>query len=158
MQLSVWSSAETKNRWKYFYSIEQERIYKRERHSWKVFSKVPGPNLLRKRYIEVTEVNPTITWELDHSANQIATMKHEHVGIILEDHHAFISQNDQKESQEIDPYTNNFNSLKDAFDALCQCNRVLLDYYQLPQDDYEAIIEAIKTGKLVQLATVCTDR
>ena len=88
------------------------------------------------------------------TANQIATMRHEHTDLVLEDHYAWIFEEEGEEGPLLNPYKKEFfegdeqtNPIANAFKASKQCRRVLLDRFKLPDDNCEDLAEAIVAGK-----------
>merc|ERR1712110_1093574 len=81
-------------------------------------------------------------------------MCHQSSRLVLENHDAWITEDEIVEETHFDPYTNDLfrgteqqNPIDNAFKASVKCRRVLLDYYKLPSDNCAAIADAIKNGK-----------
>lgn len=80
-------------------------------------------------------------------------MRHENARLILENQHPWITEEPEVEESYLDPYADELfdnneenNPIDNAFKASVRCQRVLLDYYKLPEDKCLAIAEAIKNG------------
>ena len=113
---------------------------------------LPGPPT-RGREWEVHK-HEQFLQQKPQTANQIATTRHENSKLVLENHDAWIVEEPQVEETHLDPYQNAFfagdevqNPIDNAFRASLKCQRVLLDYYKLPEDKCAAIAEAIANGK-----------
>ena len=97
-------------------------MYKREGSTWKAFYQLPGPNLRNKRFAVVE--NEQQLEEKPASANQITSMRHETTRLVLENHHAWLTEEETVEETHFDPYTDNLfenneqeNPIKNAFEA-----------------------------------------
>ena len=152
MRLGSWTDNNLIEKWVYHYDFENTRIYKKEGLAWKGFYRLPGPITRGGRW-EVSEQEPFVR-QKPQTANQIATMRHENSRLVLENHDAWIVEEPQVEETHLDPYQNAFfagdevqNPIDNAFRASLKCQRVLLDYYKLPEDKCAAIAEAIANGK-----------
>ena len=151
-QLGPWTDDSLIEKWIYHYSIEESRVYKKEGFFWKAYRQIPGANTRNRRY-EIVEEEQFLP-NKPETANQIASMRHESSRLVLENHHAWISEEEVVEDTHFDPYSNDIfrgteqeNPIDNAFKASVKCRRVLLDWYKLPSDNCAAIAEAITNGK-----------
>ena len=81
-------------------------------------------------------------------------MRHEIIRLVLENHHAWLTEEETVEETHFDQYTGNLfenneqeNPIKNAFEASKKCTRVLLDWFKLPSDNCAEIAQAISNGK-----------
>ena len=149
LQPRGWINEESKNKWKCWYSVTENRLYMKEENRWRAYR---SRQSTRFRRFERTEF---IYNELHPSASRSATYNHTpNPNIIsLESSLSWNQTEPIINPIDHDPYKGPFAQLQYAFDESIACKRILIDEVKIPNDNCTAIVDSIRSGK----ACIITD-
>ena len=140
--LQDWTQSNIKNKWKSFYSGEENMVYIKEGNKWRAYR---ASNHRTRRKYERTEF---LYQELHQSANQLTTC-HGNSRIVLEKSRLWYYSQPEADPVNYDPYEGPFANIDHAFLSSAQSPRILIDEYKLPEDKFEAISEALQNKKAI---------
>ena len=140
--LGLWTGTKVIQKWTTFFFREEDQIYKRAGFRWLVYTSAGGRNTRSWNYIK----SDTSTLSLPSSTNQLAS-------ICPKQSRYAIKSSTPWELSELDDNLLLFNTtprpfslVTDAFEALVDSSRILIDHFVLPKDNCQLIATAISDG------------
>ena len=147
--VSIWQSLSPLQDWLYFFSPDEDRLYRKHNKSWKIYSYHRGA-IRNRRYKFSNQICPT----KPPSANRLASISPRHaprnnsdlILIALESHTHWHYETPDDDLTSYNPAEGPFGCIHDAFDSSIASEKILLDVIDLPKDNCQAISIAIKNG------------
>ena len=110
---------------------------------WKAYrASSNGPLLRNRRYNE----NVISYWEKPATANKLVITRNDGERLILCSYSSWAYEEPENDDINPNPYPNNFLSISEAFSASAKNKRILIDDFNVPDDNCKDIADAIKNG------------